>query len=39
MMHHYYEKEDFIDEFVITLDNVKKYQGIDIINPETYFDD
>lgn len=28
--------KEFMNEFITTLYNMKKYQGIDIIKPETY---
>ena len=31
--------EEFMNEFMSTLDNMKKYQGIDITRPETYSGD
>ncbi len=31
--------EEFMNEFMTTLNNMKKYQGIDISRPETYFGD
>ena len=31
--------EEFMNEFMSTLNNMKKYQGIDITRPETYSGD
>lgn len=30
------EAEEFMDEFMKNIENMKKYQGINIANPETY---
>ncbi len=32
-----FDSEEFMDNFMDTLNNMKKYQGIDITRPETYF--